>query len=382
MKDVAILTKYYKNYNYGGMLQGYALHKVIIDMGFSCDIIAYDVNANANPVYPSIVQQCKQYGFKAAVEKVMEKAVGKLKYLIKDTLSERKKLFDQFQKDVDADSKLYSDETLSELNDQYYAFISGSDQVWNPNAVRLLYLQGFVQDNKKKIAYAASIGRSSFSEHEAEVLIPFIDRFDFLGIREKTGKQLLERYVHQNVSNVIDPTLLLSEEEWADVAVPRIVEGKYSLYYFFSNSYEIRKKTAEFCANHGLKMVLIPYAKQEFNFDDRKGECLRMNAVGPREFLSLIKHASFVFTDSFHGAVFSIIHNKQFVVFERNKKGHVSMNSRLYDLLDGLELSDRMIYDTESIESLEKIDYVKVQQKKINLQKVSREFLKSALKES
>lgn len=74
--------------------------------------------------------------------------------------------------------------------------------------------------------------------------------------------------------------------------------------YFFSDSLEVRKKAQEFCKERGLKLVVIPYAKQEYNLSDSKGPGTRMNDVGPREFVSLIKNAEFVFTDSFHGAVF------------------------------------------------------------------------------
>ena len=83
MKDVAILTKFYKNYNYGGMLQGYALQRVISDLGYTADIVSYDVKKNANSVYPSIIVQAKQYGAKAAAAKVGEKAIGKGKVFIK-----------------------------------------------------------------------------------------------------------------------------------------------------------------------------------------------------------------------------------------------------------------------------------------------------------
>ena len=69
MRDIAILTKYYKNYNYGGMLQGYALHKVISMLGYSVDLVSYDVRQNSNPVYVSLIQQCKQYGLRAAIYK-------------------------------------------------------------------------------------------------------------------------------------------------------------------------------------------------------------------------------------------------------------------------------------------------------------------------
>lgn len=360
MKDVAILTKYYKNYNYGGMLQGYALHKVVEDLGYSCDIISYDVWANENPVYKNALQQCKQYGFKSAIGKVTEKSIAKLKFLIKDILACRYQLFDDFMSYVDAGTNLYKDSDLESLNNNYTAFISGSDQVWNPNAVRKLYLQGFVQDDKKKIAYAASIGRDSFSDYEANILIPYIKRFDYLGIREKTGTSLLKKYIDNDIETVIDPTMLLSIEQWEDISEKRLVKQPYALAYFFSDSYKIRKKLEKFCQQKGLKLVLIPYAKQEFNFGDSKGNCERLEKIGPREFVSAIKYADYVFTDSFHGAVFSIIHNKDFFVFERNKKGHVSMNSRLYDLLDTFELKDRLITNPQSINEAKEINYKNV----------------------
>lgn len=378
MKDVAILTKYYKNYNYGGMLQGYALHKIVNDLGYSCDIVSYDVWDNSNPVYKNVLQQCKQYGLKSAVRKVVEKCIAKLKFFIKDTLVIRQQLFDDFMVTVDAGTDLYSDSNLEQLNERYSIFISGSDQVWNPNAVRQLYLQGFVHDDKKKIAYAASIGRDVFSDYEASVLIPFIKRFDYLGIREKTGTELLKKYIDNSIETVIDPTMLLSLEQWEQVSAKRLVDQPYALVYSFSDSYKIRKTLEIFCKQKGLQLVLIPYAKQEFNFGDKKGNCVRLEKVGPREFISAVKYADYVFTDSFHGAVFSIIHNKQFFVFERNKKGHVSMNSRLYDLLDTFGLNDRLIMKPLQINDVI-INYENVNQILLDKKEKALVFLNKAL---
>ena len=343
MKDVAILTKYYRNYNYGGMLQGYALHRVITELGYSCDIISYDVNQNKNPVYRNVAQQCKQYGMSSAVKKALEKVIAKFNFTIKDVLVSRQELFNKFMEMNAAGTEVLIDENLTTLNDKYKMFVSGSDQVWNPNAVRKLYLQGFVSDDRKKIAYAASIGRDKFSKYEADILIPYIQRFDYLGIREKTGKELLEEYMNRNIDTVLDPTLLLDQDDWSIVATHRLVKEPYALVYFFSNSYKVRRMLEKFCEKRGLKLVLIPYAKQEFNLGDHRGKCVRLDNVGPSEFVSAIKYADYVFTDSFHGAVFSIIHGKQFYVFERNKKGHVSMNSRLYDLLDTFHLRNRLL---------------------------------------
>ena len=100
--------------------------------------------------------------------------------------------------------------------------------------------------------------------------------------------------------------------------------------------------------SHLLKMVFIPYAKQEYNVTDSYGPGERMENVGPREFVSLVKNAKFVLTDSFHGAVFSLIFKRPFAVFERNKSGHVSMNSRLYDLLNLFEESYRLVEERET----------------------------------
>ena len=187
MKDVAVLTKYYRNYNYGGMLQGYALYSVIKSLGYSVDIISYDVRKNSNSVYPSIIQQTKQYGLSEAIPKVAEKVIAKGNFFIKDILEERVKLFDKFEADIEADTDLYNDDSINNLKKEYKVFVSGSDQIWNPNAVRNLYLQTFVSEPYRKISYAASIGRNSFSDYEADVMIPAISRFGTIGVREKTA---------------------------------------------------------------------------------------------------------------------------------------------------------------------------------------------------
>lgn len=381
MKDIAILTKYYRNYNYGGMLQGYALYSIIKSLGYSVDIISYDVRKNANSVYPRIIQQTKQYGIGAAIHKMAEKVIANGKYFIKDVIEERVKLFDKFEADVGADTNLYNDDSINNLKREYRVFISGSDQIWNPNAVRNLYLQTFVSEPYRKISYAASIGRNDFSDYEANVMIPAISRFGTISVREETAKNLLQKYISQPVYTVLDPTLLLTIEEWEKVSTKRMIDEKYALVYFFSNSLEIRKKAQRFCKDRGLELIVIPYAKQEYNLFDSKGPGKRVNAVGPREFLSLVKNAEFVFTDSFHGAVFSLIHQIPFVVFERNKVEHVSMNSRLYDLLDLFQEKDRLIDidDFDRVATLCKIDVERIKKTISTYRKMSLEFLADSI---
>ncbi len=381
MKDVAILTKFYKNYNYGGMLQGYALQRVISKLGYTVDIISYDVSKNANSVYPSIFVQAKQYGAKAAVAKAGEKAIGKGKIFIKDLIDNRTEKFMQFMADTNANTEVYTDDTMYLLKSRYKTFISGSDQIWNPNAVRNLYLQTFSASRKRKISYAASIGREKLSEFEADAMIPSLRQFGAISVRENTAKKLLEQYIDNPIFSVLDPTMLLSADDWADIAVQRVIKEKYAVAYFFSDSLKIRKESEEFCKKHGLQLVMIPYAKQEYNLTDQKGPGIRYDFAGPNEFVSLIRNADFVFTDSFHGAVFSLIHQVPFAVFERNKAGHVSMNSRLYDLLDAFDERHRLI-NVSRIRELDSLFYINREKiKKILAKKKEKsiDFLKSAI---
>lgn len=382
MKDVAILTKFYKNYNYGGMLQGYALRRAILKLGYTVDIVSYDVTKNANSVYPSIFAQAQQYGVKAAVAKVGEKTIAKGKFLIKDIIADRIERFTQFMSDTNENTEVYTDDTLYLIKARYKTFISGSDQVWNPNAVRNLYLQTFSADRNRKISYAASIGRDKLSEYEVAAMIPSLQQFGSVSVREETAKKLLEQYIDTPITTVLDPTMLLTSDEWAEIATSREVRGKYAVVYFFSNSLEVRRKAKDFCKRHGLQLVMIPYAKQEYNLTDRIGPGVRYNDVGPDEFVSLIRNADFVITDSFHGAVFSLIHQIPFAVFERNKAGHVSMNSRLYDLLDTFGESKRLVNVNRicELDSLFDIDKEKIQRILEQKKEESIDFLNGAIK--
>lgn len=216
------------------------------------------------------------------------------------------------------------------------------------------------------------------------------NRFTANAVKNKTHKvyyALCEGEI--NTEGVVDKPMdlrddskmvrIVRDDGMKIVATHRLVKEPYALVYFFSNSYKVRRMLEKFCEKRGLKLVLIPYAKQEFNLGDHRGKCVRLDNVGPSEFVSAIKYADYVFTDSFHGAVFSIIHGKQFYVFERNKKGHVSMNSRLYDLLDTFHLRNRLLAMDSSVEDIDDIDYKQVDSILTKEKEKSTNFLKKAL---
>lgn len=381
MKKVGILTLFEGNYNYGGILQSYALCKTINNIGCDCKVIAY--NNDFNPIYPSVKDQLKQYSKMEILKKVIEKIGAKVhSKSFKDIYSERRKLITDFKNTYIPHTEHYNDDLLIKESNKFDVLVSGSDQVWNPNCSRVGFLQLFPKNNFKKVSYAASISRNKLSEVERNVMIPAINDFDCIGVRELTAKKILEEDIEKDITVTLDPTLLLNKQQWLEVASDRIIKEKYVLCYFFSNSLKYRKYIEEICKEKNLKLVYIPFAKQEYNNFDDKGNGIPIKKVSPNDFLSLFNNAEYVFTDSFHGAVFSIIFEKKFFVFERDKDTKVSKNSRLYDLLDNFSLKDRLIKENNELYTKldNNIDYNTVKNKLEEFRDISFNFLNNSLK--
>lgn len=363
MKKIGILTLLYQNYNYGGTLQAYALSKYLNGKGYDARGILY--SGHDNIVYPTNRDKFQQYNKREIFNKVLQKIESKVNSKkIEELISNRKELFLEFQQKYMPVSPIYNDLDLSRIENEFDFFISGSDQVWNPNCAFGVFLQNFVTDNRKKISYAASISRNSLSTYEAEKLIPYINQFQHCSVREKTAKKILENNGIENVRVVLDPTFLLTREQWNEVIPNKINEEKYVLAYFFSDSKNNRSKIQEYCNKHNLKLYYIPYAKQEYVSTDSEGDGVQQKYVGPLEFLRLIRDAEIVFTDSFHGVALSINLEKEFVVFERDShKSSASMNSRIYDILNLFELDNRLLSEFKDLEKIisEKINYVNVE---------------------
>lgn len=379
---IGILTLFHKNYNWGGVLQGYAL-KTLLETEFSnvqADLLNY---SGKNIVYQSKLQQARQYTPLAACRKIITKLRCNDSY--QEKLTSRYSLFDAFMKDNTTNLRKYNDETLIEAAQEYDCLISGSDQVWNPNVGCAGFFQEMIGDECKKLAYAASIARDDLSAHERKVMIPLIERFDAVSVRERTAKRILEKYSGDTikVAEVLDPTMMLPRETWNRVAQNSTMnfEGQYAVAFFFSDSLQYRRQITEYCRKRNLRLKFIPFAQGSYLPADEKGEADRLYGLGPEEFVNLFQNAQCVFTDSFHGCVFSIIFRKMFCVFERDKKSKVSKNSRLYDLLEKFNLSDRLIADVSQMEPVMEnlIDYDRVNALQEQFKKESLDFLRNAL---
>ncbi len=347
MKKVGIITL--NGYvNYGNRLQNYALQTFITKMNeyYIAETIEFTNQEN------------KKTNIKKWLKRMLAPAAERKRY---------NRIKDFSQKNIT--TKKYHN--LKQLEKDYDYFIVGSDQVWNynfPSVNRELTLLKF-SPREKNISYAASFGISKLENNKKEEYKKYLNRFKDLSVREEAGANLIKNLGIKKVEVLVDPTLLLTKEEWLKVMKkPSQVPSKYILTYFLGNLDE--QKTVE----------LKEFAKKQnatiINLLDKKSKYYQSS---PEEFLYLEKNAMLICTDSFHSAVFATIFNVPFIVYKRNDQNK-NMYSRIEQLLKLLKLEDREFKRKLSEKSLT-CDFTnsnKIIQKE---QKKSQKYLMNALME-
>lgn len=334
--------------NYGGALQAYALKKSLEKLNLDVEILNY-------------IPKYTKTNFKDIVKKII--------------YAKRNAKFEKFRKEYfNLTCKIKNLEEYIPSNDIY---IAGSDQIWNSDInfdIRKYYYLDFIK-NKRKISYAASVGKNYFTETEEEKkeISRMLNSFNAISIREQEGVELYKQITDKHIENVLDPTLLLNKNEWQKIESGYNPKRDYIFVYTLGANREIKKTIDEFSKKCGSKIVDINY-KREYN-NILKYE----NGFGPTDFLAGIDNSKYVITNSFHGMVFSILFEKTFFVITRG-----NMNSRMESLLKKLNLTNRIIKE-ENIEELlnktpkEEIDYKKVHEILEKEKEKSLNFLKEAL---
>ncbi len=311
MKKIGIITINDHN-NYGNRLQNYAVQEVIKKLGADPTTLKNVPATNTKDKY--LLRKLKSF-------------------LNKDSYSEieeRRKCFEQFNKNIDFSSKKFN--IFSKSNNFDY-FLTGSDQVWNPNFGRLreVDLLEFAP-NEKRISFSASFGVSELPEQYKNKTQKALNNFKAISVREDAGKKIVENLTgRKDVEVLVDPTMLLSPEDWDKVArkPEELKTNKYILNYFLGELSEARKKEIQKIADeNGCEIINILDKNSPFY------------CTGPSEFLYLEKNAFLICTDSFHSSVFAILYNRPFVVFNR-EDNIVSMNSRIETLISKFNLKNR-----------------------------------------
>ena len=329
--------------NYGNRLQNYAITKILETKNFdvASDILIYskkDWTINSNNFFKGLIKKIIPFDY--------WKNHSKLKLIISNN-ELRANNFKEFIKlynvnNITINYIKNSKNLKNIINDERISYyIVGSDQVWNPNFYNHeLSLLKFC-DDKKKIALAPSIGFSKLSENYKKELKEWLPKFKCLSCREEQGSQMIREITGRECTTLIDPTLMLSSDEWDKVSKKPVFHNendKYILLYFLG---EMTKEYKDIINNiskrYNLKVIDI-YDKNS-----------KYYTCGPSEFIYMIKHCSIMLTDSFHGSVFSYIYNKPFRIFKRIDSIQ-SMNSRLENLINVLHLSNDIYINMDTFD--------------------------------
>ncbi|WP_249869458.1 polysaccharide pyruvyl transferase family protein [Oceanobacillus saliphilus] len=355
-------------YNHGASLQAYALMKYLMKCGHDVEIIDYKPNYLSNHYKLLSIDNPKWA--KSVFTKFIYltlKLPGRLQGL------RRKKSFDKFTTTYLrlTNFHYYSNEDLKKNLPIADAYICGSDQIWNSsfeNGKDPAFYLNFAPEDKVKASYAASFATDSISPEITPVVKKNLERLDEISVREKSGIKIIGSMGISRAVNVVDPTLLLTREEWNKIGNQKF-NGNYILIYDFDNSNLIKKVAMDIAKEKGYQIYSInpgniKYADKYFKY------------VGPDTFISLIRDAAFVISNSYHAAVFSVLYRKNFAIINRNE----SINTRMRDFLIEMKLGDRLIdenYDSGKL--LSKVNHgesEKILQEKIVF---SKEYLKDIM---
>lgn len=372
MKKVAILTLG-GYFNYGNRLQNYALQEVVKSLGFHTETIknnAYDASASESRK-KRMFDRFRNKSLRLICKILKNKIIN---CIYKKRIEQRISIFKQFTLDYiyETDFMVLDGDIIKSLGKRYDYFITGSDQVWNPD-----YLFGtsvnfltFAPKNKR-ISYAASFGVSLIPQSHIEEYRQWISDMHKLSVREDDGAQIIKQLSGRDAPVLIDPTMLITKEKWLSIA--RAAYNKpskdYMLTYFIgSMPLKYKEKINIIVKERNLEVINLGNILEKRTYE-----------TGPSEFIDYINSCSIFCTDSFHGVVFSILLGKPFIVFKRVESS-ASMYSRINTLLDKFNLNSRKVENMEINESIFKIDYSHIPPILTEERAKAFEYLKDALK--
>lgn len=342
MKNIVIVT--IVTINYGNRLQNYALQCVLKNIGYSVATLS---------------RRNRTKGLKQNV-----------KTFVQTLLQTKGSKFRQFDSNIEYSTvTIGANDYPENLSNQFDYFIAGSDQVWNPyyDFVGTSDLLAFAKP-EQRISYAASFGVDEIPDEKKKVYTENLSQFKALSVREKKGAEIVKELTGREAQVVLDPTMLLTSEQWSKVER----KSKFTPNNRYVLVYSLGEKSADF--ENSIKR----YEKEMEIFDIRT---IQKNGrelpVGPAEFLYLIHNAELILTDSFHASVFSVLYHKRFITF---KRPGIDMSSRIVSLANTIGAKDKLDGDN-NLDCSNGLDYVLVDQLIESERKQSIDFLKKVLED-
>ena len=354
IKKIGILT--INDYdNYGNRLQNYASQEVLKSLGFSVETIVNTTKYTHNNPNNNIINKIRNLKL-MTISDIFEKITFKMRsYLCKNKIQECKnkriKAFKNFTSVniSETDYSISIDNIPKNLGNKFDYFVTGSDQVWNPtfrHFSRIDFLT-FAPKNKR-VAYAPSFGLSEIPGQYVDKYKIWLSQMSGLSVREEAGAEIIKTFTGRDSVILIDPTLMLSREKWLSISKQAVHKPKnpYLLTYFLGKlTKENTKKIKQIALENKLQLVNLG------DINDRDAYM-----ADPSEFLDYINSASAFFTDSFHGAAFSILLGTPFTIFDR-VSNIPSMNSRMDTLLSTFSLNSRKCDNVNTNSDIFNADY-------------------------
>ena len=367
-KKIGILT-FHNAHNYGAVLQAYALKTKLNRMGHETSILNY-----RNKYIARNYKKVLHIDFWK--RDVLPSRWGKVLCEIRDVFyglpewQRQWKVFENFIGDklLDGDNRQLSLQDVVDKNCDVY--VLGSDQIWArelTHGMDSAYFGQFASE-KKKISYAASVPNGSIPENEKPYFKEYLQSLSHISVREEKLAEAIRELTGREVDTVVDPTLLLKREDYEPLLYEAsLKQGDYVFAYFVVEN-EILSRCAKKVAELlGCELVELHYKKTP----KINGTNMVFDA-GPREFLTYIRDAKMVVTNSFHGTVFSILFQKKFYSVYKE-------NGRIENLLGFLGLGKRHIMDETGISLTDEIDYGQAEELLEEYRKRSVDYLEHAI---
>lgn len=375
---IGVCLKYMMR-NYGSQLQARATIQVLEDMGLKYEILQYNKKGIIfklkalprifNPVF--VNDKLLSLQKKRNLREVPQVKI-------------RNSLFDAYcEKHFVAHTVCvdYYNE-LQKKAEKYDAVITCSDQLWSPAGLGTnFYNLMFVPQNVRKISFASSFGVSKIPSYQIRRTKEYLNRIEFISVRENQGQKIVKNLIGRDVPVLMDPVFVYTKQEWEKlVPLENIYDFPYILTYFLGDNILFRKRVEDFAKQKGLKIVAIKFSNSYLEYDKCFGDIAPFD-IDPDKFLNLIRGASYICTDSFHGCAFSIICEKPVAIFNRYADGSSSSkNSRIDSLCENLDLKQIRANEKTNLSDLfsKQINYLSVkQQLQVYIQK-SKSYLNEA----
>ena len=315
------LITFHDTTNFGSLLQTYGLYKKINDLGYECEVVDYQCE---NIVRREIPKPFRfSFNPKALLKEFLFYRVQRKKY----------KQLSRFLHSEMCLSKRCDRKTIAAIKNNYDCFVIGSDITWGMDIIDkdLTYFLNFETNRTKKTAYSASIG-NPWTDEDKLLIEPLLREFRYIAVREEESADWVEELTHKRPQVVCDPTMLIKSEKWQKYCHRTKDMGEYVLVYFDTRNRDCLKKAKEYAQKNGLRVKLIGYGLPVRGVE-------LVSPLSLEDFLSLIFNAAFVVTASYHGMLFSIYFNRQFVYYNRAHKSRMNTLARKLKVTerDGLE---------------------------------------------